>query len=238
MEKRYFKSDWQDVATHPLPGWYDDCKLGIFITWGLYSVPAWAEVTWEFGEKPIGREWMTHCPYAEWYRNTISIEDSPARKHHNKVYGKDFPYEKFADSFLCERYDPDGWAKLFKEAGAGYVVPTFKHHDGFCLYPSKYSDYNSAELGPKRDLMGELAHAVRANGLKMAAYYSGLLDWTKFPPRGNEPVPKEYYNHTFGFSDYSFNQAMEIIDRYKPSILWNDIGWPRKGWDDLPFLFS
>ena len=82
MEKRVYKPDWQDIKTHPMPDWYDECKLGIFIHWGLYSVPAWAEVTWELGEIPIAEEWFKHNPYAEWYLNTIRFEDSPARKWH------------------------------------------------------------------------------------------------------------------------------------------------------------
>ncbi|MCL2819293.1 MAG: alpha-L-fucosidase [Oscillospiraceae bacterium] len=237
MNEQVFKPTWESVETHGLPSWYDDSKLGIFIHWGLYSVPAWAEVTWELGGAPSELEWFTHNPYAEWYQNTIRIENSPARVHHNKTYGADFPYEKFADSFTCEKWNPAEWAKLFKEAGAGYVVLTTKHHDGFCLYPSEFTDYNSMNLGPKRDLTGELASAVRTEGLRMGTYYSGLLDWTTYPYPHTGDISKDY-NQTYSFSDYSFNQAMELIDKYKPSLLWGDIGWPDKGIRDLPWLFS
>jgi len=237
MKQEKFQPTLESVSSHSLPSWYDDCKLGIFIHWGLYSVPAWAEVTWELGAAPSEEEWFTHNPYAEWYMNTIRIENSPARAHHNKTYGADFPYEKFADSFTCENWDPNEWAKLFKESGAGYVVLTTKHHDGFCLYPSNYTNYNSMNLGPKRDLTGELAEAVRTEGLRMGTYYSGLLDWTtyKYPTLGNI---KEDYNRTYEFADYSLNQAVELIDKYRPSLLWGDIGWPEKGRQDIPWLFS
>ncbi len=234
----HYKPEWDMIKTHPLPEWYDDCKLGIFIHWGLYSVPAWAEVTWELGGEPSDEEWHTHNPYAEWYLNTVRIEGSPARKRHQEVYGKDFKYEQFADRFTCEKWDPAQWAKLFKQAGAGYVVLTTKHHDGYCLYPSKYTDYNSLCRGPKRDLTGELTDAVRGEGLRMGTYYSGLFDWTTHPyPRLRHDV-YDSYNRTYGFADYSYNQATELVDLYKPDVLWNDIGWPDKGQADLPPLFA
>ena len=90
---------------------------------------------------------------------------------HIYTYGKDFAYEGFADMWKAEHFDPQSWAKLFKRAGAGYVVLTTKHHDGFCLWPSEYTDYNAAKHGPGRDLFGELTTAVRGEGLHMGAYY-------------------------------------------------------------------
>ncbi len=237
-KKKFFEPNWESVRAHQVPAWYDDCKLGIFIHWGLYSVPAWAEVTWELGGEPSEAEWHRHNPYAEWYLNTIRIQDSPARKHHDETFGKDFPYERFTERFTCEKWNPAEWAKLFREAGAGYVVLTTKHHDGFCLYPSKYTAYNAMNLGPKRDLVGDLAEAVRAEGLKMGTYFSGLFDWTTCDTPRLEHKNEAYYNHTYAFADYSYNQATELIDRYKPSVLWNDIGWPEKGREDLKHLFA
>ena len=237
MGQEIYQPTWESVKSHKLPDWYDDCKLGIFIHWGLYSVPAWAELTWELGAAPSQLEWFTHNPYAEWYLNTIRIKDSPARVRHDEIYGAEFPYEKFADSFTCENWCPDEWAKLFKEAGAGYVVLTTKHHDGFCLFPSKHTDYNSVNMGPKRDLTGDLTKAVRAEGLRMGTYFSGLLDWTTCPYPLLGDI-SEVYNQTYSFADYSLNQAVELIDTYNPSLLWGDIGWPKKGRGDLPWLFS
>jgi len=236
LQQTYLPS-WESVKSHVLPSWYEDCKLGIFIHWGLYSVPAWAEVTWELGAEPSDLEWFTHNPYAEWYLNTIRIEGSPARAHHNKTYGKDYAYERFAESFTCENWRPDEWARLFKEAGAGYVVLTTKHHDGFCLYPSKYTEYNSINLGPSRDLTGDLTQAVRAEGLRMGTYFSGLFDWTTHQYPLLNHIEKGY-NRSYAFSDYSLNQATELIDKYQPSLLWGDIGWPEKSRQDLPWLFS
>ena len=106
-------------------------------------------------------------PYAEWYYNSVKIGHGPSYDYHVNTYGKDFAYEGFADMWKAEHFDPQSWAKLFKKAGAGYVVLTTKHHDGFCLWPSEYPDYNAAKHGPGRDLFGELTAAVRGEGLRI-----------------------------------------------------------------------
>ena len=239
MSQQPYRPTWESVRTHTVPTWYDDAKFGIFIHWGLYSVPAWAEKKWELGGEPSPHEWFRHNSYAEWYQNTIGIQDSAARARHVEIYGADYPYGRFAGGFACELWDPARWAGLFKEAGARYVVLTTKHHDGFCLYPSAYTDYNSVKLGPRRDLTGELSQAVRNAGLRMGHYYSGLLDWTF----GCRPILtaddfRQDYTRTQELADYSRNQVLELIDRYRPSVLWGDIGWPEKGECDLPGIFA
>ena len=118
----------------PIPSWYDDAKLGIFVHWGIYSVPAGAP-------KPVSTEDPDQAslpsfemnPYAEWYQNTLGIEGSPTRRHHAETYGADFPYRRFAEEFNREiaTWKPDAWAELFASAGARYAVLTTKHHDGF-----------------------------------------------------------------------------------------------------------
>ena len=239
MSKKLYQPTWESVRSHTVPEWFEDVKLGIFIHWGLYSVPAWAEKKWELGGEPSPYEWFQHNSYAEWYLNTIGIKDSEAWAHHVKTYGADYPYERFVEGFTCENFDPTQWATLFKESGAGYVVLTTKHHDGYCLYPSDYTNYNSVKQGPGRDLTGELTKAVRDAGLRMGHYYSGLLDWTFDcqPITGSDEFPQEY-TLTQELADYSRKQIMEIIDRYEPSVLWGDIGWPKKGEIDLPGIFS
>ena len=144
MKERYC-GKWESVKKHRIPQWYEDCKFGIFIHWGLYSVPAFAPRSWELGEVEVNEEWFTNNPYAEWYYNSIRLGKGPAYEYHVNQYGKDFAYEQFADLWKAENWNPKEWAALFKEAGAGYVVLTTKHHDGFCLYPSKYTDFNCAE---------------------------------------------------------------------------------------------
>lgn len=233
-----YKPTWESLKEHGVPEWYEDAKFGIFIHWGLYSVPAWAVPSGELGEVPR-EEWFKMNPYAEWYLNTLRIEGSPTRKYHVEKYGKDFQYEKFADMWKAEKWDPEEWAELFKKVGARYVVITTKHHEGFCLWPSKYTDYRVQVRGPNRDIVGELAKSVRNAGMRFGTYYSGALDWrfTKDPILASEDL-KLIRPQTYGYADYAFNQFMELIDLYMPDILWNDIGWPQKGWDDLKYLFA
>lgn len=234
-----FRSNWDSIKTHKLPQWYADCKLGIFIHWGIYSVPAFAPPTCELGEIPTDENWFCNNPYAEWYYNSINVKRGATYDHHVKTYGEDFHYNDFIPMWKIPQWKPDNWAKLFKDAGAKYVILTTKHHDGFCLWPSKYTDFNSINMGPKRDIMGELTDAVRNEGLKMGAYYSGIIDWQfAYLPIYEDSDMTDFACHTNEYADYAYNQVIELIDRYKPSILWNDIGWPYKGEWDLPHLFS
>lgn len=239
MATRKFKPTWESVKTHTVPTWYDDCKLGIFIHWGPYSVPAFAPPSCELGDIPLDEGWFCNNPYAEWYLNSIRTKKGPSYEYHINKYGETFDYENFTYMWKAEKWNPGEWAELFKKAGAGYVVLTTKHHDGFCLWPSRYTDFNTAKRGPERDLMGELTAAVRNAGLKMGAYYSGILDWSYT----SEPILEDDDLRTLApitnaYADYAYNQVTELIDRYKPSVLWNDIGWPVKGVEDLKHLFA
>lgn len=218
--------DWS-VFSRPTPKWYLDAKFGIFIHWGAYSVPAWAEPIGELGTIE-GERWFAHNPYAEWYFNTIRIDGSPAQQHHQKVYGG-APYDDFLDSWKAESFDAKAWAKLFAAVGAKYVIPVTKHHDGIALWDAPGTGTrNTVHRGPKRDLIGEIAEAVRAEGLKFGTYYSGGLDWsvTNLPPHtvfektgGDRPNDAAY-------SMYAYEHCMDLIRRYKPDILWDDINWP------------
>lgn len=122
--------DWSTTsfADHQPPAWFVNAPLGIFIHWGAYSVPAWAEPTGELGAVPM-EEWFAHNPYAEWYLNTIGIEGSPAWEHHRDVHGG-APYDDFLDAWRAESFDPSELATLFAHVGADYVIPTTRHHDG------------------------------------------------------------------------------------------------------------
>ena len=123
-----FTGNLNSVNAHTVPKWYEDCKFGIFIHWGIYSVPAFAPHTWELGEVD-SKEWFADNPYAEWYYNSLNIGKGPTYKHHIEKYGKDFKYEDFIPMWKAENWDPKQWAEIFKEAGAEYVVLTTKHHD-------------------------------------------------------------------------------------------------------------
>lgn len=237
--KKHYTGNWESVKEHEVPEWYHDCKFGIFIHWGIYSVPAYAPRTWELGEVPTDENWFCNNPYAEWYYNSINVGQGPTYEHHKKVYGENFPYENFADMWKAENWNPKEWAELFKEAGAGYVVLVTKHHDGFCLFPSNLTEYHTGKKGPMRDIVGELTEAVREQDIKMGMYYSGIIDW-RF---AHDPIYCEQHNFdnacpTYEYADYAYKQCMELIDRYHPSVLWNDIGWPKQGEVNLPSLLA
>ncbi len=233
-----YKPTWDSVKTHEIPQWYQDCKLGIFIHWGLYSVPAFATPTVELGVV-TDEEWFCENPYAEWYYNSLKMGSGATFDYHMKNYGKDFKYEDFADIWKAEQFDPLAWADLFSEAGARYVVMVTKHHDGFCLFPSRYTDYHAVNKGPRRDLVGDLTEAVRQKGMKMGLYYSGIIDW-RFAddPIYTEDQVKLNCSPTYEYADYAYKQSRELIDRYRPSVFWNDIGWPFAGEQQLPYLLS
>ena len=239
IEKGPYKPDWVSLSEYEAPKWFRDAKFGIFIHWGIYSVPAFAPRTWELGAVETNEEWFCNNPYAEWYYNSINVGKGPSYEHHIEKYGKDFSYEDFLPMWKAENWQPQKWAELFRKSGAKYVVLTTKHHDGFCLYPSEYTDFNCEELGPKRDITGELTDAVRSEGLKMGLYYSGLIDW-QF---ANDPIFKEEDNFgnacpTFEYADYSYNQMKELVDKYHPSVFWNDIGWPKQSEHMMPYFLA
>jgi alpha-L-fucosidase len=223
----------ESLNKHPLPEWYADAKLGIFIHWGLYSVPGWAVLTPE-GEKLSEEEYVKRNPYAEWYYNTMRIDGSPTQAYHKEHYGADYNYYNFAETFDQEirKWNPEAMAAVFKMAGARYVVLTSKHHEGFTLWPS---DTPNPTL-PKdrqhatRDLVGELTAAVRAQGMRMGLYYSGGYDWTFLPgPILNWTQSKSVQPQTEDYGKYADAHMRELIRKYQPSILWNDIDYPKSG---------
>jgi alpha-L-fucosidase len=205
-DKRY-EPKWQSLDQRPTPEWFLDAKFGVFIHWGVYSVPAWGQV----GQ------------YAEWYWNNISNRkpDNVWWQFHVKNYGENFDYKEFAPRFTAELYDANQWARLFQRAGVKYVVPTSKHHEGFCLWPSAEASrtwgrpWNAVEIGPKRDLLGELAKATRAQGLKFGFYYS-LYEW--FNPVWKADRAKYVAEHMTP-------QFKDVVTRYQPAIIFSDGEW-------------
>lgn len=222
------------IAQHPLPDWYDDAKLGIFICWGLYSVPGWAQGTdiplEEVFAKNLGEEWFNNNPYAEWYLNSLKIEGSATHAHHIQTYGEDFDYGDFLPVFneAAKSWDPEAMASFIKDIGAGYVVLVSKFHDGVMLWPTDYPNPNKPEYITERDIVGEITAAVKAQGMKMGLYYSSGLDWTfndltirRFEDLGPAvPQSEEYVT-------YIDNHWRELMQKYEPSILWADIGSPQ-----------
>ncbi|WP_052293090.1 alpha-L-fucosidase [Coraliomargarita akajimensis] len=196
-------------ADREIPAWFNEDKFGIFVVWGPYSVPSYK-----------------HWGYAEWYwKHSQSPNRPKSMAFHERVYGKDFPYENFAEMFTAEMWDPDFWCKLFADSGAKYVVTTANYHDGFAMWPTEYSatqnadKWNSMEVGPKRDILGELNEAGNKHGLKMGIYYS-LYEW--YHPlwlQDKERFATEWFHPKF----------KEVVSKYKPWHIFLDGEW------DLPW---
>ena len=222
------------LKTHAVPAWFNDAKFGIFVHWDLASYPGWAPTPGPLNEIIADsargwKYWFANNPYSDWYLNTLKIPGSPVQQHHAATYGRDFSFFDFAPLFNREvmKWQPDTWADLFQRAGAKYVVLTTKHHDGFLLWPSATPNPKHANYNTTRDVVGELGSAVRAKGLRYGLYYSGGLDWTF-----NETTIADFPDlfravpNTPEYTAYALAHYRELIDKYQPAVLWNDIAFP------------
>ncbi|MBI3960688.1 MAG: alpha-L-fucosidase [Chloroflexi bacterium] len=222
-----FAASWDSLEGYEIPDWYIDGKFGIFIHWGVYAVPA-------FGN--------------EWYPRRMYEKGSAVWEHHRATYGPQdrFGYKDFIPQFKAEKYDPAAWASLFAQAGARFVVPVAEHHDGFQMYASALSRWNAAEMGPKRDLIGELADAVRAEGMVFGLSTHRAEHWwfmnggNTFPSDVQDPAYADFYGPAKGvlgqrpyeqYYDNAPDQAFledwllrtcELIDKYQPQLIWFD----------------
>jgi len=217
------------VRSHRVPAWYREAGLGIFIHWGIASVPGWAPRERDIHEllRTRYRDAIPLSPYTEWYENALRFEWSPTARWHREHYG-DRSYASFRADFErgLSSWNPAAWAAHFAAAGARYVVMVTKHHDGYCLWPSDVPNPARPGWHAPRDLVGELAEAVRIRGLRFGAYYSGGIDWSfnstpiRTPGAFIASVPDSPY------PAYADAQVRELIQRYAPDVLWNDISWP------------
>ena len=230
-----YQATRQSLNAHPLPDWFRDGKLGIFLHWGLYSVPGFAPKGRI--EDVLKRDYahaMVRNPYAEDYWNAMRDPTTPTAAFHRERYG-DRPYEDFRRPFGegLKAWDPDGWAAEFRNAGGHYVVLTAKYADGYCLWPTKHENPFIKGWSTERDVVGDLARAVRGRGMRFGVYFSGGVDWSWH--KGPQRTLGEYIAGVPGgdFPAYSENQLRELIDRCEPDILWNDVTWC----NDEPALF-
>jgi alpha-L-fucosidase len=230
-----FLPNWESLQKYEVPEWYKDAKFGVFIHWGVYSVPA-------FG--------------SEWYPRDMYREGSEEYKHHIATYGTQdkFGYKDFIPMFKAEHFDPEAWARLFKEAGIKYVVPVAEHHDGFAMYDSALSDWTAFKMGPQRDIIGDLAKAVRAQGLhfgasshrvehdfflgvgrnitsdindpKFAAFYGPAHNWLE--NKGGTPLSNDFTFVSSAWTNDWLARSAEIVEKYHPDIMYFDwwIGQP------------
>jgi len=232
MSSRIYKPTIESIKEHKLPKWFDDAKFGIFIHWGLFSVPGWATIVGDVDklvkEKGSEEQHRTN-PYEEWYLNSMRWDGSPTQEYHYKTYGRDFKYDQFVPMFnkAIEKWQPDKWAEIFKKAGASYVILVSKFADGFVSWPTKYPNPIKKNYMASRDIVGELTSAVRAHGMRMGLYYCGGMDWVF-----NTKLVRTHYDifltipQNQEYIKYINMQLQELIDKYKPDVLWNDIGWP------------
>jgi alpha-L-fucosidase len=220
------------LRAHRVPAWWLDAKLGIFVHWTPASVPAFAPVDVDISELvQSGRpDALAFSPYSEWYENSLRFPHSPVAQHHRDVYG-DRPYTQFAEEWeaALDQWNPQAWAARFAATGARYVVFVTKHMDGYCLWPTDVRNPRRPGWHCRRDVVGELGEAVRGAGMRFGVYYSGGLDSTfNDRPMGSvaemlDAVPRGDY------PAYAEAQVRELIARYRPSVLWNDIAWPSEG---------
>lgn len=226
IAKGPYRADWNSLSAYRVPEWYKNAKFGIFIHWGIYSVPA-------FGN--------------EWYSRNMYIQGSPEFEHHRKTYGeqKDFGYKDFIPMFRAEKFDPKEWAELFKKAGAQYVVPVAEHHDGFQMYDSEISKWNAANMGPKRNVLGELSAEFNRQGMVNGASTHRIEHWF-FMGHGKEfesditdaeqegdfywpaMTERDHYDlfsepaPTVDFLEDWMIRTCELIDRYRIKVLYFD----------------
>lgn len=221
-----FEATWESLTQYSVPDWYLDGKFGIFIHWGLYAVPA-------FGN--------------EWYPRNMYLQGTKEFQHHVETYGpqSEFGYKDFIPMFKAEHYDPDAWAQLFAEAGAKFVVPVAEHHDGFAMYDTELSRWNAAKMGPQRDLIGDLADAVRARGMVFGLSSHRAEHWwfmnggKAFDSDVQDPAYADFYGPAqpndpnwksldwqprpdAQFLEDWLARTCELVDKYQPQLVWFD----------------
>ncbi|ESO90450.1 hypothetical protein LOTGIDRAFT_217885 [Lottia gigantea] len=211
-----YQPTWESLDSRPLPSWYDEAKLGIFLHWGVFSVPS-------FGSAWFWYDWKVFK-----YQGYIDFM--------KENYKPGFTYADFAKDFTAEFYQPAQWAKLFNDSGARYVVLTSKHHEGFTNWPSNVSfNWNSMDVGPQRDLVGELATAIREGTNLHFGLYHSMFEW--FHPLYIEDKANNFTTTRFA-KEKAMPELYEIINRYKPEVLWSDGAWqaPDTYWGSKEFL--
>ncbi|WP_231615817.1 alpha-L-fucosidase [Novipirellula artificiosorum] len=233
VAKGPFKAEWSSLENYEIPQWYKNAKFGIFIHWGAYSVPA------------FGSEWYPRQMYIDAERRGDNFF-----QHHLETYGpqKSFGYKDFIPQFKAEHFDASSWAKLFKEAGARYVIPVAEHHDGFPMYDCTFTRWDASEMGPKRDVIAELSKAVRQEGLKFGVSSHRAFNWVfyvrdasfdnadpQYADLYGRPMPFLFnedaadYQKNFPPQDQQFKddwlaRSCELIDKYQPDVFWFDFG--------------
>ncbi len=237
-DTKKYEPNWESLAQYQIPDWYSDAKFGIFIHWGVYSVPA------------FGSEWYPRLMYMDTATFSATLElhsEGPSKvfTHHKGKYGdqKQFGYKDFIPMFKAEKFDANNWISLFKKAGAKYVIPVADHHDGFAMYDSNTSRWNSKDMGPKRDVLGELFKEGRKQGLIMGASSHYAFNWSFYNKKDHfdtvDPAYADLYSKkgkdlkepvSEEFKGLWWDRTVDLIDNYNPDILWFDFYWDSPEW--------
>ena len=222
-----FSADWESLSQYETPAWFRQAKFGIFVHWGLYSIPAFHD---------------------EWYARKMYIQGSPEYEHHIKTYGqhKDFGYKDFIPMFQAEKFDAEEWADIFRQAGAKYVVPVAEHHDGFQMYRSRISRYNAAQMGPGKDIIGSLKEALEKRGMVFGTsshraehqwfmgngkdFESDIKEPLKcgdfyWPSDQEQPDQMDKLSRPYPTEEYLEDwllRTCELVDSYHPRLLYFD----------------
>lgn len=207
---------WDSLRNYTVPDWFKDAKLGVFIHWGAYAVPA---------------------DESEWYPRFMYQREHPVFQRHRERWGDTFGYKDFIPMFRGENFDPQAWVDLIVEAGAKYVVPVAEHHDGFAMYDTPYTRWNAAKMGPRRDVICDLKQAARAAGLYFGLSSHRAYNWRYFTYEDEfdtaDPAYADIYSPVHAadqpatlawLSDWH-SRTRELIDRFEPDLLWFDFGW-------------
>jgi len=234
-EREPYEPTWESLQTYKCPEWFKDAKFGIYTHWGAYSVPAWEN---------------------EWYPRLMYFEDEEKRgnnffNYHKENWGEvsEFGYKDFIPLFTAEKFDADEWADLFKKSGAQFAGPVAQHHDGFAMWDSDLTEWDAKDMGPKRDILGELAEAVRKRDMRLVTSFHHAFHWKYYEPsygiEGSDtkdpayaginkiypPVHEPGAPESKEFLDNWFSRIVEVIDKYQPDYLWYDFGWQQPGFE-------
>jgi alpha-L-fucosidase len=240
--KVHYKPNWKSLSQWEVPQWYENAVLGIYFHWGVYSVPAfgcWGGRNMYMPEGGTSEEWgHIEDKYVNTYDYVKQVYGEP---------GLEFGYKDFIPMFKAEKWNHDEWAELFKTAGADFAGPVAIHHDGFAMWDSEYHEYNSMDMGPKRDVVGEMLEAIRKHKMKTFASFHYYTNWFFFNPGRmlcpyktdvNDPrysglygpvrdVKGPWQEEPFSesFQQGWYNNVIEVIDKYSPDQLWFEIGF-------------
>jgi alpha-L-fucosidase len=218
---KVYEPTWESIRKYKeVPEWLRDGKFGIYTHWGPYAVHAYGENT-------------------TWYSNAMyGNEESEAREHFEENFGEltpDYGYKDLIPKFTAEKFDADEWAELFEKSGAKFAGPVAEHHDGFAMWDTKYSEWNAAKMGPKRDVVGELEKAIKKRDMKYVVAFHHAANWFFFPVwdeqyDAGDPKYSGLYGqpHEEGamrnqeFLDEWYGKIIEVIDNYDPDFIWFD----------------